>query len=488
MKKIAFILLCVSILLAAQPALANSAPIHYFSEGPHYTMGVLEDCDIGVEKEDLRFDIHFEAEDSSFMDVSASYQMRNHGAAQSITMAFPILFILDDIDALTNAEVHVDGQAIHAEPLFISSLRHLAEKKRWTRKSYDEIEEYAQSLEIESLLDYYNDPVPYHPETYDFDAVLNIYELQGQSGANYIKITRLREENLRIFSYTSDGATAYRSKSNNNDYVIEIHKRRSSGQVRLAVSAGFDMSQAQIEAYDMDGNYPNESSLTPISNAGLELVQVQSMTMEEFLGNVCMQEFREYYPEGVESFGERELLTLLGGGVDFYGCDSIRGILRSLFNEKMAGLLLYEIPFEAGQSREVSVTYKHMPDSFGNTGDMRADYSYITGPARHYRDFGTLNVWVWFVNRPENYETYVRSEAVEFEKLEEDLFFASMEGLPQDQLTFTVSCIEDQVPWGLYFLLALLTLLIVAMVSILIVYIVYRRNMKRMRAGQRGST
>lgn len=488
MKKIAGILLCASILLAAQSVLANSAPIRYFSEGPHYTMGVLEDCEIGVAKEDLRFDIHFEEGKSSFMDVSATYEMRNHGATQSVTMAFPILFMLDDMGVLTNAEVHVDGQAIDAEPLFISSLRHLARGKGGGVKEDSTVTLYAQSMQIESLLDYYNDPAPYQPETYDFDTVLNIYELQGQSAANYIKIRHPRGENLRILSFGSNETVTYGNYSTRNENVAGIHRRSPSAQVLLAVSTGFDVARAKIETYDMDGDYPYDSALTAISNSGLELVQVESMTMEEFLRNVCLPELKEYYPEAVEAYGEREALTLLGRGVDSYGYDSIRGILSDLLDERMAGLLLYEVPFEAGQFREVSVTYKHMPDYFGDIGDMRANYSYITGPARHYRDFGTLDVWVRFVGRPRDCETYVRSEAVEFKELEEDLFFASMEGLPQDQLTFTVSCIKDQVSWGLYYLLFILSLPIVGIISVILIYIMHRRNMKRLRAGQRGST
>lgn len=130
-----------------------------------------------------------------------------------------------------------------------------------------------------------------------------------------------------------------------------------------------------------------------------------------------------------------------------------------------------------------------MPDSFGDIGDMRANYSYITGPARHYRDFGTLNVWVRFVDKPEDYNAYVHSEAVEFEALEENvLFFATMEGLPKEQLTFSVSCIKDEIPWGLYAIFAVIAWPFVVLVGILITYIVYRRNMKRLRAGQRGTT
>lgn len=158
MKRVAYILIFATILLTSQPAFANSAPIHYTSEGPHYSMGVLADCEIEVVKEDLCFDIHFKEGCASFIDVSASYEMKNYGAAQSVTMAFPILFRLDDIDTLTSAKANLDGQAIETEPIFVSSLRHLAVLNsknggRWFSGD-NEIEQYAKDLQIESLLSY----------------------------------------------------------------------------------------------------------------------------------------------------------------------------------------------------------------------------------------------------------------------------------------------------------------------------------------------
>ena len=369
MKKISFILIFATIVLTAQPALANSAPIHYDSEGPHYSMGVLADCEIGVEREDLSFNIHYEDDKLSFMDVSASYEMKNYGAAQSVTMAFPILFRLDDIDTLTSAKVNLDGQAIEVEPIFVSSLRHLAVLNsknggRWFSGD-SEIEQYAKDLQIESLLSYCNSPDVRQPGKYD-------------------------------------------------------------------------------------------SYLT--------------------------KKLRDRYPSVTTVYGEEELLVLVSSAMDFYKYDYFKDALSKLSEEKMAGLLLYEIPFEAGQSRRVEVVYKQRPDYFASKGDMRADYSYITGPARHYRDFGTLDIWVRFIDRPPRFSGWVHSETVEFEKIEDDVFFASMEGLPQDQLAFSVSCVEHKVPWGLYYIFLILSLPIIAIVSVIIVYIITKRNMKRMRA------
>ncbi len=375
MKKIAYILIFATILLTAQPALANSAPIHHSSEGPHYSMGVLEDCEIGVVKEDLCFDIHFKEGRASFMDVSASYEMKNYGAAESVTMAFPILFRLDDIDTLTSAKVNLDGQAIEVEPIFVSSLRHLAVLNSknggcWFNGD-SEIGQYAKDLQIESLLAYCNSPDVRQPGKYD-------------------------------------------------------------------------------------------SYLT--------------------------RKLRDRYPSVTTVYGEEELLVLVSSAMDFYKYDYFKDALSKLSEEKMAGLLLYEIPFEAGQSRRVEVVYKQRPDYYGN-GEIHASYSYITSPAKHYRDFGTLNIWVRFIDRPADVGGGVSSEAVEFKKIEEDLCFASMDGLPEGQLAFSVGCSykSRSVTSFLYVLMFLAIPLypIVAIIVTITVCIITKRKRKRLRAEQR---
>jgi hypothetical protein len=241
----------------AQPGLANSAPLYYDSEGahvrydsegPHYSMGVLKDCEIGVENENLGFDIHFEKGVPSFMDVSASYEMKNYGEAQSVAMAFPILFTLEDIDALMNAQVRADDLCVNASHLIVSSLSSLA--MMYTPENG--IEEYAKNMRIEDLLTYCNDPVRYKPSTYSPDDMLDIYALQGNTKANYIELMMGYQGDCTFITF---GASKSYVLMNKECHLVQAYLDEPQQETYIAVSSGFDMSNVQIEAFELVDNY-----------------------------------------------------------------------------------------------------------------------------------------------------------------------------------------------------------------------------------------
>ena len=483
MKKISFILIFAAILLMAQPGLANSAPLYYDSEGahvrydsegPHYSMGVLKDCKIGVENENLGFDIHFAKGVPSFMDVSTSYEMKNYGEAQSVAMAFPILFTLEDIDALMNAQVRADDLCVNASHLIVSSLSSLA--MMYTPENG--IEEYAKNMRIEDLLTYCNDPVRYKPSTYSPDDMLDIYALQGNTKANYIELMMGYQGDCTFITF---GASKSYVLMNKECHLVQAYLDEPQQETYIAVSSGFNMSNVQIEAFELVDNYYHRGERTPLPNDGIQLTRTKSMTTEQFIRDVCLLDVEERYPAIFDICGEDELYSQLAAMFDYSYITTVRGVSYAICDLKMAGLLVYEIPFEAGQTRIVEVTYQQRPDYFGSSV-MHAKYSYITSPAQHYRDFGTLNVEVRFINKPLLMDGYVYSDILDFTKLGRSQYAASMQGLPTEQLTFSVVSETPVVEYIVYTILWLLRIAIVGGISVLIVFIITKRNMKRMRA------
>ncbi|MEN6470128.1 MAG: hypothetical protein ABFC62_01540 [Clostridiaceae bacterium] len=488
MKKIALIVVALSILFTARPAFANSAPIRYEAEGPHFTMGVLEDCEIGIEHEDLGFDIHFEEEHPSFMDVTASYEMLNHGEKQTVTMAFPLLFTLENADAFLNASVTADGVAVEARRIFISSAEHLSsvEARAGSQRGYD-AQAYLKTLEIENLLSYASSPSPGLAE-YQKNAPLDIYTLQGKSDADFLEIRwpdTMRKEPL-IYGSGIDHA---RFMQEQGECFSRIWLTDDDADVHIAVQYEPNLKQALVIAVYNSEKGPKEYTLAP----GPKLVYEESVTMEAFLLSVCMREFLARYPKAAPFENEAELYYLMFKELQRPGQEMLAGALLGLYAQDMMGLLVYEIPFEAGQARRVEVSYRQLPPYFDGRAEIWADYAYVTSPAEHYRDFGTLDVTVRFIDRPKQLPSNVRSETagVLFEELDADTYFTSIDGLPQGPLLFSVICADRPSPiWSNLFLygIFLFPLFVVGGVLIapigLIAYAIYRRRKKKKAASQ----
>ncbi|MCE5235754.1 MAG: hypothetical protein LLF87_06835, partial [Eubacteriales bacterium] len=210
-----------------------------------------------------------------------------------------------------------------------------------------------------------------------------------------------------------------------------------------------------------------------------------------FLHSVCMREFLARYPKAAPFENEAELYYLMFKELQRPDQVTLSWALSNLYAQDMMGLLVYDVPFEAGQTRRVEVSYQQTPSYFDGGTDVGADYAYVTSPAEHYRDFGALDVTVRFIDRPKQLTGGVRSESAQFEKLDADTYFTSIDGLPKGQLFFSVTCTDERTDISTD--LALYTILLYILVAIggvliapigLIAYAIYRRRKKKKAASQ----
>ncbi|MEN6470127.1 MAG: hypothetical protein ABFC62_01535 [Clostridiaceae bacterium] len=508
MKKIALIVVALSILLVARPAFAKPSTIRYDAEGPHFTMGVLEDCEIGIEHEDLGFDIHFEEKHPSFMDVTASYEMLNYGKKQTVTMAFPLLFTLGTADALQNARVSVDGVAIEARHMLVSSVEHLRDLEALAGSSlaYDE-EAYLKYLNLGSLLSYLSAPVPFADEPgsakYQEDDILDIYTLQSEIAEDdsYLKIVWPQGVNKEPIAYGTDiGYVFYGNEKEVGSIEIGFSSETAGEIVNayVAVPSGIDLSQSQTYLCKKDRSYVGDDGKikygSPPPKAGPELTYKESMSVKDFIYGVCMPQLLTRYPQAAQFEDSDELYYLICRELQQSDNPSLGWALSDVCSQNMMGLLVYDVPFATGQARQVEVSYRQTPSYYSKySSDIRADYTYLTNPATYYRSFGTLDVTVRFMDRPKQLTSNVVSKtaAVFFEEKDANTYFASVNGLPQKQLVFSVYCVDEwPQKWTnlLLYGIFLSPLFVVGGVLIasigLIAYAIYRRRKKKKAASQ----
>lgn len=96
-------------------------------------------------------------------------------------------------------------------------------------------------------------------------------------------------------------------------------------------------------------------------------------------------------------------------------------------------LLLYTVKFSANEKINVSVSYDITATAdMSNTPDYTYTYEYLLSPAENWADFGSLSITIYASEQM----PYLIDSSVPMESIDECVYRASLEGLPDTELKF----------------------------------------------------
>ena len=158
------------------------------------------------------------------------------------------------------------------------------------------------------------------------------------------------------------------------------------------------------------------------------------------------------------------------------------GWLEQYGRSRQTITLVYTVDFPARSGQEVVVSYLSRSDGLREgTADWQHTFTYLLSPARHWADFGALDITV---NANEEFP-YVIDSTVPLESSGEQTYTARLDGLPNGDLRFTLypqpqisafdrySAAVNLTSWSF-----LLLLLLAVVALVLIVHLIRRRRRK----------
>ena len=144
-----------------------------------------------------------------------------------------------------------------------------------------------------------------------------------------------------------------------------------------------------------------------------------------------LEQYRTYGREGAEALDtEGFSITADGEPVEF-ACAKAEADAED--TDRFA--LTYTVDFPAGAAREVAVSYPSRGLGRSDwSSHWRHTFTYLLSPARHWADFGTLDV---AVTTPES-SPYVIQSSLPLEEAGERRYTAHFDSLPDGELIFTL--------------------------------------------------
>ena len=354
------------------PARANSAPTRWEGSPGSEVLAVEENCPISVLHEDLSFQIA--QADSYSLDarVTARYQMENPtGEARPVQMAFSLKESLRDFDPAA-VSITADGTPVPFQLVW--------------------------------------DGVPpgYEPSAFDPEQTGTLYTFT---------LTPPPEDTGNDLTLRSPDGPLWVTFDGIHSY---------SGQEDGSCTLGTDTG-ALVQVFSLNGELDYA-----VSGA-------YSVETEELPFSTC---FRSYL---AERYGER-----LGGYPDALAAFQYRQLEREwadspvvmaewLENADYSDLplqFLYTVDFPAGETVEVAVAYNTRSEGVREgTADWQHTFTYLLSPARHWADFGTLDLTV---DAGESEYPYVISSSLPLEARSGGSYAAHVQGLPEEDLSFTL--------------------------------------------------
>ncbi|HHV65959.1 MAG TPA: hypothetical protein GXX46_12990 [Peptococcaceae bacterium] len=445
MKKLPAILVLVVLLSALpQTALANSAPVFWQGYPSSQLMMIDDDSPVMVEAEDLVFDFRDKSGLSYALSgkVKATYQMHNPtNSAQTVRMAFPL------IEALNN---------LRPQELVISAD---GEKLPYQIYLGEEVKSGGGFKPVEQISLNFADIVktitaePYTPENFALTQKGKLYTLKAQP-------TSAERLNLAVdFSFNPE-----RTKILTTGFS---RFERDGDKVRIA--EWYDEQQT-LEIYVLGEDI--ELTVKGYTDGGLQ-EQTDLFTAEILTQEVEVQAYLlDYLPKagaslnGAGSAEENAWETITGLLAPNQLANLYARALDEVFNwnlgyasehellskeyAKRILTLVYTVEFPARSTQEVSVSYV-TSGTMDKTQTVNPLYSfvYLLNPAQNWPSFENLKITLL---TPEA-APYVVKSSIDFvpaegqageEKVDKEqvvggrIYTASLEGLPAEDLTFTL--------------------------------------------------
>lgn len=430
MKRAVSCTLMALLLIALLPwAAANSAPTRYTGGVYGESLAVDEDCPVTVLSETLVFDQIGQAGSYDLTArVTARYRMHN---PTDTPLSVPMAFALEDVPAqldLSAVSVTADGEAL---PLHL----------------------YAGETVYPS----------YTPARFDPAAEGFLYTFTPGPGREET------EEDVTI-TFPADAVAVVQGCS--------AYGWQDDGRPQLVIAPWDDAPITLFSFEELDYQVTGECA-----------VETRPCAFAGFFGDwLADLPWARQYPDFSEDV-ERMNLQWLDRWLEGQNCVFLEELEQTAQSRQQLQLA-YTVDFPAGGEREVTVTYRAgAQGSRTDTRYWKSTFTYLLSPARHWADFGTLEVEV---HTPES-APYVIDSTLPLEQAEEGLYTARLEGLPEEELSFTLyptpsvtlgdrlSRLADKLPYLVFFLPILVPVLIVILILCLAVPALARRRRARER-------
>ena len=420
MKKYLSMMFCLLLVLSPVQVLANSAQTDWRGVDATGALVVGEESPIIVEHEELVFEIQefpqeYYSEDADFLayapSATARYTFYNPSDyTVTARLAFPFgaapdysANYYDAIDA-EKYGVSVDGVSIEKQ------VRHT-------------LTDLGGSFDVERdiplLYDDYVEDEFYRPDLpvtmYVFEPNVDLTKYESAYAAIDLSFDEIK---TRAFLKYGNGASTTVSAVRLGEFVDE------GDQYVLYVMG----EQVELEPWKF---YTNGGTTAQIDGT-MELLYTMEMTFEELV--------MEKYPEGDVS--KTDWYNAVVASANRYqmahGVIGMEFILNGEYNVRrfLMQWFYYEISLEPGQRMVNQVTVPMYPAIDADYEPPVYNYTYLLSPASTWAEFGTLDITV---NTPYN---LVGEPSVAFEKTTSG-YAVSLEGLPEGELEFTLSTVEN---------------------------------------------
>ena len=419
MKKIWSILMCLLLVLSPVRVHANSAQTYWQGVDATGALAVGEESPIVVEHEELVFEIQefpldYYRENVDFLayapSATAKYTFYNPSDyTVTAKLAFPFgaapdysANYYDAIDA-EKYGVSVDGVSIEKQVRHtLTDLGGNFDVERDVPLLYDGyVEDEFFRLDLPVTM-------------YVFEPEIDLTKYDSAYAAIDLSFD---ETKTRAFMKYGNGAATTASAVRLGEFVDE------GDQYVLYVMG----EQTELEPWKF---YTNGGTTVQIEGS-MKLLYTNEMTFEELV--------MEKYPEGDVS--KADWYNAVVASANQYqmghGVVGMEFILNGEYNVRrfLMQWFYYEITLEPGQRLVNEVTVPMYPAIDGDYEPPVYDYTYLLSPASTWEDFGTLDIQI-------NTPYYMVGEpTVAFEKTEGG-YTASLDGLPEGELKFTLSTVE----------------------------------------------
>ena len=124
----------------------------------------------------------------------------------------------------------------------------------------------------------------------------------------------------------------------------------------------------------------------------------------------------------------------------YNGTVSVSELYFNVRSRPRLALAVYDVEFAPGEDRDITVMSNiegtmNRPSGYSNRG-MNYTYTYMSNPASHWADFGTMNI---IVIPPDDEELSLTSAYPELTLNNDGTYSAELDRLPDENIRFTFS-------------------------------------------------
>ncbi len=419
-KGFAVFLIIFLYFISSTMALANSGPTYWRGYPSAEILAVDENCPVEVAREDLTFDLSGNYKNSYTIggNVKAAYEMLNPTNKDlTVQMAFPIVSSLNDFSP-DDIAVTVDGTSLPFD-LYIGDVADSGGSS--FQKGGGE------SLVFKDILSAVTNQT-YQAKHFSENETGKLYILQVNPAAeqkiNLAIDFELDKEKSRVLT---KGFNRYERKNKSVRIAAWCYEPET-----LEIFVLGDDIDFNITGYT-DGELKQKTDLFTyeISSKQAELKPYLMEYMKNYRQAQNIPESEIFDEVQLYNQYSAALDSMLAGGEGFAACEDL--ISQHQYNRVIT--LLYEVDFPANSNKNVTVSYK-ITGTMDRTKTSKPVYTfqYILNPAQNWNRFGALDIEI---ATPEE-NPYIVDSSIEMTKESDRHYTASLDSLPEKDLTFSL--------------------------------------------------